>query len=274
MVNDDYFDDRYHDEYEYSQHKRDTKIDEAKEYVKNFFKENKKRVFYMKQLEVRFEKKFFHWITARALGELIAEGFLRMVEMPLSVEGTRVKFLFDPQNRYYKRPIKKSIDVIREYSEHVIARGCGEQADLLFFNALISRGFISHGQDTNEFRGKKWEISNHNLDFIIERGSVQYGCEVKNTFDYIDREEFLIKLRICEYLEVKPLFIMRYSPKSYNNEVIKKGGYVMIFEKQIYPFGQEKLVKKIIEVLGMPVDCPRKVPDGIIDRFVRWRGTG
>jgi hypothetical protein len=231
-------------------------------------------VFYIKQLEVMFEKKFFHWITGRALGELIGEGFLKMVEMPLSVEGTRVKFLFDPQNRYYKRPIKKSIDVIREYSEHVIARGCGEQADLLFFNALISRGFISHGQDTNEFGGKKWEISNHNLDFIIERDSVQYGCEVKNTFDYIDREEFLIKLRICEYLEVKPLFIMRYSPKSYNNEVIKKGGYVMIFEKQIYPFGQEKLVKKITEVLGMPVDCPRKVPDGIIDRFIKWHGKG
>jgi hypothetical protein len=48
----------------------------------------------------------------------------------------------------------------------------------------------------------------------------------------------------------------------------------MIFEKQIYPFGQEKLVKKFTEVLGMPVDCPIKIPDGIIDRFIRCYDKG
>ena len=152
-----------------------------------------------------------------------------------------MKFLFDTKNRYYKRQIKKCIDVIREYSDHVIARACGEQADVLFFNALVRRGFVSHGQDVNEYKEKKWEESKHNLDFIIEKDSIVYGCEVKNTFAYIEKDEFLIKLRICDYLGIKPLFIMRNSPRTYNYEVIKKGGYVMIFEKQIYPFGHEKL---------------------------------
>lgn len=39
----------------------------------------------------------------------------------------------------------------------------------------------------------------------------------------------------------------------------------MIFEKRIYPFGQNKLVKGITEVSGMLVDCSRKIPDGIIE---------
>jgi len=264
------FDDFYYDGFEPPEYERDKKIDEAKSLLLEFFKTNNRQVFYVKQLEVMFEKKIFHWITSRALRELVDEGYLATVEMPLSVEGTRVKFLFDKKNRYYKRQIKKSIGVIREYSDHAIAIACGEQADVLFFNALVSRGFVSHGEDVNEYKDRKWEATNHNLDFIIEKDSVVYGCEVKNTFAYIEREEFSMKLRICDYLGIKPLFIMRGSPKTYNFEIIKRGGYVVIFEKQIYPLGQEKLVKRITEVLGMPVDCPRRIPDGMIERFIRW----
>jgi len=39
-----------------SRYPRDVKIDEAKEAAKKFFDENDDRVFYMKQLEVLFEK--------------------------------------------------------------------------------------------------------------------------------------------------------------------------------------------------------------------------
>jgi len=105
-------------------------------------------------------------------------------------------------------------------------------------------------QDQGEAQYRHFVIS------IIEKDSIGYGCEVKNTSDYIDREELLIKLKMCEFLKIKPLFIMRFSPKTYNWDIIRSGGYAMIFEKQIYPFGQEMLVDRIIEVLGMPVDFP------------------
>lgn len=259
----------YNDYYDVEEWPRDVKIDEAKESLKDFFNKNPENVFYIKQLEVMYEKQFFHWITAKAIRELIEEGGLKMEEVPLA-KGTRVKFIFNPKYRYYKRAIKKAIVVIREYSHHEIAIACGEQADVLFFNALAGRGFLSHGQDIKEFKKKKWVKTNHNLDFIIEKDKIVYGCEVKNTFDYIDEEELSIKLEICDYLRLRPLFIMRYSPKSYNFKVIKSGGYAMIFEKQIYPFGQKSLVKKITEILGMPVDCPRAIPDGIIYRFIKW----
>lgn len=245
-------------------------VDEAKDFLKGFFRENKEKVYYFKQLEVMFEKPFFHWVTARAIKELVDEGYLGLVEQPL-IEKTRVNFVFGPAGwRYYKRAMKESLRVIREYSHHSIARACGEQADVLFFNAFMGRGFLSHGEDTNEFEGLKWNKSRHNLDFIMEKDGIVYGCEVKNRFDYIEKEELDIKLDLCEYLGIKPVFIMRHWPKTYNNKIIKREGFVLIFESQIYPFGQEELVKRIKKILGMPVDCPRAIPSGIIDRFMKW----
>lgn len=92
-------DDYFYDDFEAPEfeRERDVKIDEAKESLKKFFMENNRRVFYMKQLGVRFEKEFYHWISARALTELIAERYVKTVEMPLLGEGARVKFLFDPR---------------------------------------------------------------------------------------------------------------------------------------------------------------------------------
>jgi hypothetical protein len=248
---------------------RDVKVDEAKEELTRFFNERAEEIFYLKQLEVFFEKRFFHWITGKAVKELIGDGLLGMEEVPL-LKGSRVKFVFNKRLRYYKRQIKEHIEVIREYSNHVIAIACGQQAEVLFFSALTNRGFLSHGRNINEYGGKKWTATDHNLDFIIERDNIIYGCEVKNRWDYIGKEELDIKLEMCDFLGIKPLFIMRYSPKDYNWQIIQKGGYAMIFETQIYPFGQQNVVNRIKEVLSLPVDCPRAIPSGIIDRFMRW----
>ncbi len=104
----------------------------------------------------------------------------------------------------------------------------------------------------------------------MERDNFVYGCEVKNKWDYIDRDELDIKLEICQFLGLKPLFIMRYSPKSYNKEIIDIGGYAMIFVAQICPFGKEELVERIKGVLELPADCPRAIPQGISDGFMKW----
>lgn len=266
MVDHDFYD--FEDILE-EEYPRDIKIDEAKEKLVRFFTEKNKNVFYMQQLEIFFEKQFFHWIIAKAINELIADDILGSEEVPL-LGATKVKFVFNKTHRYYKREIKKNIEVVREYSNPIITMACGRQAEVLFFNALTSKGFRPVGQDINEYNGKKWTATDHDLDFILEEDSVVYGAEVKNKFRYIDEGELRVKLSMCDFLDIRPLFIMRGSPKSYNYEIIKQGGYAMIFEAQIYPFGQEDLVQKIRQVLGLPVDCPKAIPEGIIDRFINW----
>jgi hypothetical protein len=53
---------------------RDPKIDEVKEEILvDLFLKDPDWVFYQRQIEVRYERKFFHWITAKALNELAEE---------------------------------------------------------------------------------------------------------------------------------------------------------------------------------------------------------
>jgi hypothetical protein len=67
-----------------------------------------------------------------------------------------------------------------------------------------------------------------------------------------------------------PVFIVRSAPKSYVHRVAEAGGFTLVFEAQVYPFGHDGLVAAIRNELGLPVDCPRAIPTGIIDRFEKW----
>jgi hypothetical protein len=247
----------------------DSYTEAAKVAVMGLFAEHPEEVFYSRQLEVRFEDKFFHWVTNRAVRRLVDEGALKVVEVPLG-GGTRVKFLMRPRLRYYTRAVNRSMRVVRRYSDHPVASACGDQAEHLFLVALARRRFVCVGENTNEHGERKWTESNHNLDFVIERDGVTYGCEVKNTLDYIDHDELRVKLEICECLGIVPLFIMRWAPKTYVREVVEAGGYGMLFKAQVYPFGYVELVRDIKAVLGLPADSPRAIPEGIITRFMNW----
>jgi hypothetical protein len=44
----------------------------------------------------------------------------------------------------------------------------------------------------------------------------------------------------------------------------------MLFDTQIYPFGYDALVDEVRAVLGLPVDSPRGIPAGIMERFLKW----
>lgn len=39
----------------------------AKAEIKAYFDEHRSAVFFMKQLSVKYEKRFFHWVTGRAV---------------------------------------------------------------------------------------------------------------------------------------------------------------------------------------------------------------
>ena len=80
--------------------------------------------------------------------------------------------------------------------------------------ALVDVGFARIGfrilqSKVREVDGKRWIVSNHDLDRVIARDGVRYGVEIKNQLGYIEQEEFGIKLRMCEHFGVRPMFIAR-----------------------------------------------------------------
>lgn len=255
--------------YEYDSHK-DPKLPLAKKALKEFLLQNKNKVFYSRQLEVKFERNFYHWITNTAIRELFGtESFLRCEEATLSVpEKTAIKFYFHKNLRYHNRLIKKSLELIKEYSQPEISQAIGERAELLFGSEFHKYGFELHGKHTNEFKDKKWKKTDHNLDFIISRNGIPYGCEIKNTLDYISRDELNTKLEMCKFLGIVPLFIVRMSP--YIEKVRIEGGFTLIFEWQLYPPYFKDLVKRIKNTPGLKVDCPKELYDSTFKRFVNW----
>ena len=144
---------------------------------------------------------------------------------------------------------------------------------MLFEAALARAGFMPVAQAVREYKERKWTETEHNLDRVFERDGVAYGAEVKNTLRYIDAKEFSIKLRMCEWLGLRPLFIVRMMPKVYNWTVIKNGGFSLIFEYQLYPFGSEEMARMIRTRLGLPVDCPSAIQVGTVQRLLNWQGT-
>ena len=55
---------------------RDPQIDPAKTALMSWFEGKQSSVFYGRQIEVIFEKTYFHWITHKALRELTNEGLV------------------------------------------------------------------------------------------------------------------------------------------------------------------------------------------------------
>ena len=279
----------YEDFYDYEEPEQEREPDEyeisATERLRKFFKKYKNSVFVTKQLQVLFESHYFHWVTYRALCNLEYEdGLIKRTTHKLHRIEAIVRF--HRSNRYHKRKTKRLMGVVRAYSNEDISWACGMEANNLFYIALSQRDFKYHGKDINKFKGREWTQTEHNLDYILGRDNIIYGVEIKNTFDYIDKKEMEIKIKICKHLGIKPLFIMRWSPQSYIYEIFKVGGFALLFETKIFPLALKPLVEEINNEQYLPYtndklvlkngkvrkicDTPKAIPDAIISRFEKW----
>ncbi|HUY28217.1 MAG TPA: hypothetical protein VMV27_12435 [Candidatus Binataceae bacterium] len=244
-------------------------VDAAKAEILKLIGERPEDVFYERQFQVFFEKRFFHWITARAVDELAQDAVIESEFVPLPAGGP-ARFFFSKQLRYWRRKAQESVKLIGRYSSHVFTQAVGHHAELLFDAALARAGFLPVATETREFNGRRWEESAHDLDRIYNRDGFFYGTEIKNKLAYIDAQEFAIKLRMCGFLGVRPLFIARWMPKSYVWEVVKAGGFCLLFKFQLFPFGNEQFAKELRDKLGLPTDCPRGIEEGTVRRLLDW----
>jgi hypothetical protein len=248
---------------------RDHVVDEAKEELEGFFAGNSKSVFYQRQLQVIFEDNFFHWITARALSELVEERKIASEVLPLPGTGT-ITMYHALRHRYWHRQAKEIIDLVSRFSVPAFAKALGAHGELMFDAALPRVGFIPTGINVRSYGGKTWTATGHDLDRIFERDGIAYGTEIKNTLRYIDRGELRVKLLMCSYLGIRPLFIVRMAPKNYIFDVHQQGGYTLVVKYQLYPFGEKAFADTVKARLGLWTDSPVRIEDGTVQRFLNW----
>ncbi len=271
----DYWDDDYYyygdkeEDDEEPSHSRDLKIDEVKaELLASLFANDPNGVFYQRQVEVRYERRFFHWITGKALNELAEEG--RFNAITRDYPNITIRFYWMRNNRYWTRRANIVEKLVLRFSDQAFTNGLGRHGETMFDAALPQGGFMPCARNVKAWKGRVWVKSDHDLDRVFTRDGVDYGVEIKNTLSYISRFEMLTKLDMCDFLGLVPLFIMRMAPASYIQEIRLRGGYSLIFEWQLYPFGYKKFADEVREQLGLKVDSPRAIQEGTIQRLVNW----
>jgi hypothetical protein len=268
----DYYEDYYNGGYEEWE---DPQVEKAKEaLMEELFNKFPEEVFYGRQIQVLFENIFFHWITSAALKELVDEGVIIALKEVL-LGPVSVMLYWSKGNRYWRRKANRKIKIIKEFSAPAFGRQLGNQAEMLFDASLPKFGFIPKGQDVTQYGDIIWKKTGHDLDRVFERDGIVYGVEIKNKLTYIDKDELVIKIEMCEHLKVKPLFIMRMAPKTYIHMINEAKGFALIFKYQLYPFGAEALAKRVrkemsLEGMGFPVDCPKAIEAGTIQRLLAW----
>jgi hypothetical protein len=129
-------------------------IDGAKGKLTDLFNERGDAIFYERQLQVFVEDDYFHWVTSKALKELVDERRINTDLLKLGYEadsaggslpddwnvGTSVRFFWSVRKRYWRRDAVEVLKLIREYSEPSLTRAYGRQAEMLFDAALPKSG--------------------------------------------------------------------------------------------------------------------------------------
>ncbi len=259
----------FEEEVEQVERERDRYVDLAKVSIAELFEERPQSVFYQRQLQVLFEKKYFHWITVRALGELVEAGTLAQEAGPVPNAGMMILYRRSG-HRYWKRDGDEVVKLVSRFSEPNFTRALGAHGEAMFDAALPRAGFMPKGLNAKKHRDIKWTDSDHNLDRIFERDGTAYGAEIKNTLGYIEIEELRLKIQMCRELGLIPLFIVRMAPKSYVKLVEEAGGFTLIFKYQLYPFGQKAFADEVREKLGLPTDSPLRIAEGTMKRLLDW----
>ncbi len=248
---------------------RDPQTDQARTVLLELFAEHPTRVFYNRQIELLLERRFFRWITTRALGELVREGKIASEIRELR-PGLVIRLCWSPKYRYPRRAAAAVATLILEYSNDRVGRALGIHGEMMFDAALPKVRFLPRAEKVREFAGRRWTETDHDLDRVFERDGVPYGTEIKNTLDYIELKELRVKLAMCAALGLRPLFIMRFAPKSYIEMINRVGGFALLFEYQMYPSALDELAKRLKNEFELKVGWYTQVATGTTQRFLKW----
>src|SRR5215471_13877333 len=235
----------------------------------DIFEKAEKKVFFSRQLEVRLENDYFHWITNRAIRRLAVERRIKDERRQLQSSG-EIHLLWHPSFRYYKREAATVVKLVEEYSNPNIAGAIGLHGETMVLEGFARHQFVMKGRNTRSYGGKEWTKTDHNLDFIFERNGRAYGVEVKNTLGYMEQNELQMKIEMCKWLGIKAVFVARMLPRTWINELNQNGGFALILKFQLYPWTHKDIATRVARALGLPVDAPKALADGTMARFIQW----
>jgi len=207
-------------------------------------------VYHIRQLQVLFESCYLHTLSYDAIRKLM-DRVLSWEEF--ETETGRIILVWKKSRRYVRRDIAAHLRLAEEYSLPSISKATGQHAEMLTLLGLSRLHLTLVDKNSGTYKGRTWTDTGHDLDFIMEKNDRAYGVEVKNTFDYMPRDEFRAKLEMCSFLGLRPLFVVRVRHPDQWELARSVGGLVYMFGTKIFPPGQESFVERIWRHMRLPV---------------------
>src|SRR5262245_45563779 len=114
---------------------KDSEEDKARARLLAHFEDNRESVFYSRQLEVLYEKEYFHWVTNRALKRLVEEGRVHTETRRLAI-GSEIKLHWHRSYRFYKRAADEVFKLVDWYTVAATDGALGLQGEHLVLAAF------------------------------------------------------------------------------------------------------------------------------------------
>lgn len=201
---------------------------------------------------------------------------LSSIKKKINKVGTaKFYFLSKYNNKLSIQKIQDKIDRtakwIEKYSKNKVTKMVGDHLHDVVKAELRIQGFEIVAEKTRKYQNKEWTKTNHTLDIIAKHKTrnLTIGVEIKNMLYLIPISEVLIKIEMCEYFGITPVFACRWL-EPHRKEILAKNGFLWQFKKQLYPRGQEKFVDILRKRFKFPVEVNSELPPTSIKEFENW----
>jgi hypothetical protein len=212
------------------------------------------------------------------LQKLEESGILTSVKKEVEKVG-EVKFYFLSQHTAMIQRMQKKMDVATDWIRKYSTNGrmklmLGDHLHDVVKAELRIQGFEIVAEKTRKYQEKEWTKTMETLDIIAKHGTknLAIGIEVKNMIPLAPISEVVSKIEMCDYFGIKPVFACRWL-EQHRNEIVARGGFLWQFKKQLYPRGQEQLVKTLRNRFKFPVEVSSELPPSAVKEFKDWVQT-
>lgn len=163
---------------------------------------------------------------------------------------------------------------IEKYSDNKVTKMLGDHLHDIVKAELRVQSFEIIAEKTRKYREKEWTKTNHTLDIIAKHKTrnLTIGVEVKNMLFLVPKSEVSVKIEMCDYFGITPVFACRWL-EPHRHEIVSHGGFLWQFKKQLYPRGQEKFVETLRKRFKFPVEVNSELPYTSIKEFENWIQT-
>jgi len=101
---DDYYYDFVDEPEDYEKYGPDSYFLEAQKQIREIYEKDRQSVYYLRQMQIKLGKDYFHWITNNAMLSLRGIGYLRDIRIEKET-GTSTRYFIHKSNRYPMRPV-------------------------------------------------------------------------------------------------------------------------------------------------------------------------